>query len=92
MSFLLMPFHIFTTITRYCVYLALMLSKGDAVNILYFCKFWKDYHIFANESTGELKNKELALYLKKIPLMFPLKQPKGGIQASFVGPFLNIST
>lgn len=41
-----MPFHIFTSIMRYCVYLALMLSEGDAVKILYFCKFWKDYHIF----------------------------------------------
>lgn len=41
-----MPFHIFTIIMRYCVYLALMLSEGDAVKILYFCKFWKDYHIF----------------------------------------------
>lgn len=52
MSFLLMPFPIFTIIMRYCVYLALMLSGGDAVNILYLCKFQKDYNISAsaNES------------------------------------------
>ena len=40
-------------ITLYYMYIfALKLSEGNAINILYICKFWKDYHIikFANES------------------------------------------
>ena len=39
--------------TLYYMYIfALKLSEGNAINILYICKFWKDYRIikFANES------------------------------------------
>ena len=40
-------------ITLYYMYIfALNLSEGNTINILYICKFEKDYHIikFANES------------------------------------------
>lgn len=29
----------------YMYIFALKLSEGNAINILYICKFWKDYHI-----------------------------------------------
>lgn len=35
-----------TIIMMYYMYIfALRLSEGNAINTLYICKFWKDYHL-----------------------------------------------
>lgn len=48
----------------YMYIFALKLSEGNSINILYICKFWKDYHIikFADKRSAELVGDHYSKY------------------------------